>query len=101
MNRLETLDGYLVDIACVRRSPVAELLERARIHGRDCALMGHCVESGCALIDDGGGVALLDTEATPMVVDAVRGAASSIGIRLKVTRESAGDDMRTLRVEVV
>lgn len=47
----------MVDVACVRKYPRNELLGRARAHSKECALMGHCVESGYGQVrDDGGGV---------------------------------------------
>lgn len=65
---IETLDGDVVDIACVRKYARSSLAERAREHTRECALMGHCVESGYALVAVNGQVALLDSEATPIVL---------------------------------
>lgn len=70
-NSVEILEGYVVDLACVRRYPRAQLLERAKAHSRSCILMGHCIESGYALIGDDGAVAVLDTQATPYVIRAV------------------------------
>lgn len=67
----ETLEGYVVDIACVRKFARNALAERAREHTRECALMGHCVESGYALVTAEGEVSILDSKATPLVVDAV------------------------------
>lgn len=59
----ETVEGYVIDIACLRKYPSSQWLERARVHTRQCAMMGHCVESGYALVDEGG-AALLGDEAT-------------------------------------
>ncbi|MGB3760721.1 MAG: hypothetical protein WBA07_30845 [Rivularia sp. (in: cyanobacteria)] len=63
----ETLQGYVVDIICIRKYPQNETVERARAHKRDCALAGHCAESGFGLIDEEGKVALLDPKATLQV----------------------------------
>jgi hypothetical protein len=43
--RTETIEGFVVDIACLRKYPRSEWNERAHGHTRTCALMGHCVES--------------------------------------------------------
>ena len=98
---IETLEGYVVDIACVRKYARNALAERAREHTRECALMGHCVESGYALVAVNGQVTLLDSEATPMVVHAVGKAAADRGIRLRAVRRSTEGEMHTAEVVVV
>ena len=96
----ETLEGYVVDIACLRKYPRAEWDARARVHTRQCALMGHCVESGYGLVSDGT-VALLDHDATPFVVDALHQSTQNAGIRLRVTRRWTDSEMRTESAHVV
>ena len=96
----ETLEGYVVDIACLRKYPRAEWYARARAHTRQCALMGHCVESGYGLVSDGT-VALLDHDATPFVVDALHQSTQNAGIRLRVTRRWTDSEMRTESAHVV
>lgn len=64
-----SVEGFVVDIACLRRYLPQEYLERARAHTSDCALMGHCVESGCGLVGEDGELRLLDTHPTTMVVE--------------------------------
>jgi hypothetical protein len=95
------LKGYVVDLACLRKYPRDEWLERARAHTRNCALMGHCVESGYGLVDERGGLAILDSGATQLVVDALRSSPRSEGITLLATRELNDEEMRTVRVEEV
>jgi hypothetical protein len=99
--RTETLEGYLVDAACIRKYPHEQLGERARKHTKKCALMGHCVESGYGLIDDEGRIYLLDAEATPQVVEAVKGSGRDAGIRLRALRSVQGEEMKTESVEEV
>jgi hypothetical protein len=99
--REEVLKGYVVDVACIRKYSRDELLERARQHTRACAPMGHCLESGYALIGEEGELALLDAEATLMVVDALRSTYKEKGIRLQVTRELRDQVMRTARVDLL
>ena len=48
----EVLEGYVVDQACLRKYPQDELLERSRVHTTECALMGHCMESGYGLVNE-------------------------------------------------
>lgn len=96
----ETVEGYVVDIACLRKYPRSEWLERARAHTQQCALMGHCVESGYGLVDDGR-VALLDDDATPRVVNALQSSSRKSGIRLRATRRMADQHMQTFKVEEV
>ena len=94
----ETLEGYVIDVACVRKYPRAELAGRARAHTRKCVLMGHCIESGYALVSDDGRLMLLDDHATPLVVAAVQKSATQRGIRLSVERSSRGEEMHTSHV---
>lgn len=95
----ETLEGYIVDLACIRSYSRDECAGRASVHTRDCALMGHCIESGYGLVDDEGRVYLLDPEATPHLVDVLRRSLHDRGIKARVYRERAGNKMQTRRVE--
>ena len=97
----ETLEGYVVDLACLRKYPRSGLLERARVHTRECALMPHCVESGYGLVDDQDRVSVLDSEATTRIFDAIRESGQEQGIRLRVTRELEDGEMQTRSVEVI
>lgn len=99
MSAQETLEGYVVDQACLRKYPQDELLERARAHTRKCALMGHCVESGYGLVNDEGRPLLLEPASTPGVVEAIQRSERSEGIRLRARREMEDHEMRTTRVE--
>ncbi len=95
----ETLEGYVVDTACIRKYPRQEIGQRAADHTVRCALMGHCVESGYGLVDDDGRIALLDASATPLVVDALKRSDRDHGIRLRAHRQMAGEEMETQSVE--
>jgi hypothetical protein len=97
----ETLEGYVIDIACLRKYPRDELLDRARVHTKRCALMGHCVESGYGLVSEDGRVALLEAVATPQVVHAIERSDRAEGIQLRVAREHDGEEMRTVAVESI
>lgn len=97
----ETLEGYVVDIACIRKYPQNELLERARVHTKSCGVMGHCAESGYGLVSDDGRVALLEPEATPQVLDAIRTSGRDKGIKLRASRAMQDQEMKTTRVEEV
>lgn len=99
MSERETLEGYVVDLACIRKYPRDELLERARAHTKECALMGHCVESGYALVGEDGRPLLLEPASTPLVVDAIQRSERDHGIRLRATREMQEEEMRTTRVD--
>lgn len=97
----EQLEGFVVDQACLRKYPQSELLQRGREHSRECALMGHCVESGYGLVDDAGRTLLLEPASTPEIVQTLRGSKRSGGIRLRVTRDMQDGEMRTSSVEEV
>lgn len=102
MAREEQVEGFVVDIACLRKYPQRELLTRAREHSKECALMGHCVESGYGLIDEGKELHLLEPASTPQVVTAIRGSSRDRGIRLQATRKPAEDGtMRTSSVREI
>ncbi|GAA5512379.1 hypothetical protein Dcar01_01093 [Deinococcus carri] len=97
----ETLEGYVVDLICLRRYRQDELLERAREHTRACALKGHCVESGYGLVGNDGRLSLLDPDATPQIVGAAQHSEREQGLRVRVTRERQDGEMHTTRVEEV
>lgn len=97
----ETAEGYVVDVACIRKYPRDELLARSREHTRACGLEGHCAESGYGLVDEQGRLALLDAEATPKVLAAIRSSDHDKGIRLRATRQMASEQMQTSMVEEV
>ena len=101
MARHEELEGYVVDQACLRKYPQAELLSRAKAHTRECALMGHCIESGYGLVSEDGRPLLLEPASTPRVVDAIQRSARSEGIRLRARREMQEGHMRTVSVDEV
>ena len=94
----ESLEGYVVDQACLRKYPQDQLLERARVHTSECALMGHCMESGYGLVDDQGRLLLLEPAATPGVVHAIEQSGRERGVRLRAVREMQDGEMRTMTV---
>ena len=97
----EVLEGYVVDQASLRKYPRDELLVRARVHTTECALMGHCMESGYGLVDQEGRPLLLEPSSTTQVVEALRSTKHERGVRLRVTRETQEKEMRTTRVDEV
>jgi hypothetical protein len=94
----ETAEGWVLDIACLRKYPRDEYAERARAHTTACSQMGHCIESGYALVDADGRVTLLDPKATAPVLDALRRSDREAGVWLRVRREP--DDGALATVEV-
>lgn len=96
----EQVEGWAVDLACLRRYPIEEYLDRAREHSSECALMGHCVESGYGLVQDDGFVIPLDTEATPKVVASLQDTGQIRGFRIRVIRDLQDGEMVTTGVEL-
>lgn len=90
----------MVDLACLRRYPSDQYTARAAEHTTECALMGHCVESGYGLVSAHNRAVPLDTEATPHVVAALRSAAAQ-AVRLRVRHEEADSELRTIGVRAV
>jgi hypothetical protein len=101
MSTTETQDGYVIDVGCIRTNAREELLSKARTHTRDCALMGHCVESGYGIVTEDNRLVVLDSEATPKVVDVVEASDTKKGIRLHIQREEHDGAMKTVDVEEV
>lgn len=97
----EIITGYLVDLACIRRFPKDEMIERGINHTLKCATMGHCVESGYGIIDETGQVTVLDTKATPLVFKALNSIQQKRGIQLCATRRNEEDEMKTVAVNVL
>ena len=97
----QTIEGYVVDIACLRRYPPAELAERAAAHSKKCATMGHCIESGYGVVAPDGTLTLLDDHATPRVVQALLPTERDANLRVRVTRDEVDGEMRTSEVRLV
>ena len=98
--RNETYVGSLIDITCVRTSPADEVLDRAARHTTGCALMGHRVESGLALVEDGR-LHLLEPAATTQVVRELLATDVDEEFRLRARRERDVEEMRTVDVQPV
>lgn len=73
-------------------------MQRAAEHTKNCALMGHCIESGYGIIDDQGKLMALDAKATSKIVDALENSNKKSGIKLKVEREMKDKEMQTVKV---
>ena len=101
MSRVESIEGWLVDMACIRTYPQQEMRERAREHTRECCLHGHCVESGYGLVDPAGRVVPLDPAATPLLVAALQRMKQERSIRFRIEREQRGAEMVTTAVTPV
>jgi hypothetical protein len=100
-SRTEVIEGYVVDLACIRKYPSSEMLDRARRHTTSCALMGHCVESGYGIVQDNGSVVPLDTHGTPLIIDAAQRSRVQTGLRVRVNRKLHESEMITEAVELV
>ncbi|MDP9023347.1 MAG: hypothetical protein M3N57_11775 [Actinomycetota bacterium] len=96
---METVEGCVMDIACIRKAPAAELTGRAARHPTACGLMGHCIESGYGLVDRQGKVHLLEPHATTEVVRHLLDTDVEAGVALRVVRERDGEEMRTVTVQ--
>lgn len=96
--KIETINGYIVDLACLRVWPQDEIYERAKSHSRECSLQGNHIESGFALVQDNWDVALLDSWATPLVIDALQQSKNETGIRLRVEREMEYEQMKSILI---
>lgn len=97
----DQVKGYVIDVACVRKNSRGELMEKAQNHSKECALMGHCVESGYGLVSEDDRLALLDPKATRKAVDVIEDSEKREGIRLRVTREERDGTMESTTVEEV
>ena len=97
----ETLDGFIIDVGYIRKNARDELFEKARTHSRECALMGHCVESGYGIVTDDDRLTVLDSEATPKIVDTVEESDTEEGIRLRVQREEQNGSMETTSIKEI
>ena len=100
-NDREVLEGYVVDLACLRKYPEKEVLQRAEVHTTRCALMGHCIESGYGLVDHQGNIHPLDNHATPQVVSALEESNQEQGVQLRIRREMKEQEMQTVQIEEI
>ncbi|MGI0106363.1 hypothetical protein JRG66_02505 [Salinimicrobium tongyeongense] len=97
-NEKEVLDGYVVDIICLRRISPSQYTNQASEHSTACALMDHCVESGYGLIGENNELKLLDPKATPRIVALLKQTDKDKGVRLRVEREQNDQEMTTTKV---
>ncbi|MEA1930717.1 hypothetical protein [Halohasta litorea] len=95
----ETREGYVIDLGCIRKNPREELLSKAETHTRDCALMGHCVESGYGIVTDDDRLTVLDADATPKVLNVIQRSSTEEGIRLEIKREEQDGTMETVAIK--
>lgn len=95
----ETIEGYVIDSACVRKNARGDLLSKGRGHTRQCALMGHCIESGYGIVSEDDRLTILDPKATPKVVGVIEESDTEAGIKLRATREERDGKMETTKVE--
>jgi hypothetical protein len=100
-NQTENLEGYVVDIICLRKYPQDELLERAKVHTRKCSLAGHCTESGFGLLDEKGQISLLDPHSTPQLLDVIVSSDRDSGIKVRAKREMQDGDMKTVAIDEI
>lgn len=94
-----SVEGHVIDVACIRKNQRADLPTKARNHSRACALMGHCIESGYGIVSEDDRLTVLDPNSTRKVVDAVERSDAEQGIRLRVTREKRDGTLETTAVE--
>lgn len=92
------VEGYVVDLACLRRYPPTAYRQRAQEHTVDCALMGHCVESGYALVDEAGRPHRLDSHATGLMVQCLQDTDRKQGIYVRADRQEADGEMVTVDI---
>ena len=94
----EVLEGYVVDIICLRHMSLSQYAEQAKEHTTACALMGHCIESGYGLVGEQNKLVVLDPKATPWVVALLKRTEKEKGVRLRVEREKKDEEMETTKV---
>lgn len=94
----ETVEGWVHDTAGLRKDPRDEYAGRTRAHTTARSVMGHGLESGYALVDADGRVALLDPKATVPVLDACRQSDSEAGVWLRALREPTDGALATAEV---
>ena len=80
---MERIEGYIVDMHCVRQWPQYAWEDRARKHLTSCA-EAH-LESGFCLVDSC--AVPLDAAATPMVLRALREVGDERGVKLRALRK--------------
>lgn len=97
----EILEGYIIDVGCIRKHRRHDLLRAAREHPRQCGLMGHCIETGYGLVGEDDRLHVLDESATLKIALLLSQLQQENGIRLRVTREPRGAEMKTTAVELL
>lgn len=92
---MERVEGYVVDMHCIRQWPQAQWQERARKHLTTCA--EEHLESGFCLVD--GCAVPLDPAATQMVLRTLREIGDEKGALLRALRKNSDGMMVTTYVD--
>jgi hypothetical protein len=88
----ESVEGILMDNMCtgdVQKKGFAA----AKEHGKDCALMDSCKDSGFAVVTPDGKVLKLDTKGNQMAVKALGSASKNDNLTVKVDGKVSGDSI--------
>lgn len=94
----EIVSGYIVSYNYARIWPLEHLFEYARSHPKENSLEGQSIESGFVLIGYPSIIRLLDSHATPLILDILLSTESNIGIQIRVEREFVDNIMKSILV---
>ncbi|HXG35012.1 MAG TPA: hypothetical protein VNJ11_16725 [Bryobacteraceae bacterium] len=93
-------EGFLMDNMCSAKVE-KEGVKAAKMHTRDCALMGPCKESGYALVTDAGKVIKLDAAGNEQAVKALEASKKKDNIRVRVSGEESGGTLRVASLKIL
>jgi hypothetical protein len=94
-----TVEGYVVDIACLRRYPETEYAKRSRAHTTGCVADGSLRRERLRPGRRRRSPPPLDTHATPHVVAVLREASTTEAVYLVVERTWEDGEMVTQQVQ--
>ena len=95
------LEGFVVDVDCVRVARRSDLVRRAAGHLRACALAAGFSAGAYALVEPGGTVHVLDHQATPLVLWALWRSTREAGVWVRAERHERDGRMETVRLTEV
>ena len=99
--RTEVLDGYVIDLDCLRTARRDALLRVAAHHPRACALSAAFSITAFALVDHDGAVHVLDDAATRFVIALLWRADDGRALAVRVHREVRHGRMETVAVSAL
>ena len=96
----ESVDGILMDNMCMGKFE-AKGFDAAKMHTKDCALMGPCKESGFAIIQQDGTVVKLDAKGNKLALAALEASDKEKDLQVSADGKLSNGVLATKKIELL